>query len=113
MFSNFRIPSLAALTLTALTTGVAAQDAWPTSTVKVIVPYQPGATADGLPRILAEYLTQIWKQPVVLENRTGAGGNVGAEAAARAAPDGYTLLVTPNAPLTVLPHMRKAWFIVM
>lgn len=96
MLSFLRAPALAVLAVAALATGASAQDNWPQSTVKIIVPYLPGATADGLPRILAEYLTQIWKQPVVLENRAGAGGNVGAEAAARAAPDGYTLLHAPT-----------------
>ena len=77
-------------------TPVQAQDGWPASTVKIVVPYLAGATADGLPRILADDLSRIWKQPVVLENRAGAGGNVGAEYAARSTPDGLTLLHAPT-----------------
>jgi tripartite-type tricarboxylate transporter receptor subunit TctC len=66
---------------------------WPTRTVRIIVPFAAGGTADILGRIMAERLTAKWGQPVVVENRPGAGGNIGAEAVARAAPDGYTLLV--------------------
>ena len=80
---------------------VAAQIAWPAGTVKIVVPYPPGATADGLPRILLDELSQAWKVPVVIETRAGAGGNVGAELAARAAPDGYTLLHTPTPVLAI------------
>ena len=65
------------------------------------MPISPGATADTLPRILAEKLMAKWGQPVIVENRTGAALNIGAEAVARALPDGYTLLATPPSPLTV------------
>src|SRR5207237_874951 len=61
----------------------------------------PGATADSLPRIIGEKLSAKWGQPVVVENRPGAALNIGAEAVARAEPDGYTLLATPPSPLAV------------
>ena len=89
-----RFLPLLAVTITA--PAPRAEDAWPGGTVKIIVPYLAGATADGLPRILADDLSQMWKQPVILENRAGAGGNVGAEYAARSAPDGLTLLHAPT-----------------
>ena len=92
---RFSMPVLASLAVVSATAPLTAQEAWPTATVKIVVPYLAGATADGLPRILADDLSQVWKQPVVLENRAGAGGNVGAEYAARST-DGHTLLHAPT-----------------
>ncbi len=86
-----------AATLT-LSGGVAAQD-YPSRTVKIIVPFPAGGTADAMPRIVADFLTRKWGQPVVVENRAGAGGNVGAEAAYKSDPDGYTLFSAPPPPL--------------
>ena len=63
-----------------LSHGASAQD-YPTRTVKIIVPFPAGGTADAMPRIVADYLSRKWGQPVIIENRAGAGGNVGAEAA--------------------------------
>ena len=73
------------------------QDAWPTRPVRMILPFPPGGGTDILGRLIAERLSAGLGQPVVTENRGGAGGNVGAEAAARSAPDGYTIvLVAPS-----------------
>ncbi len=69
-----------------------AQD-YPSRAVKIIVPFPAGGTADVMPRIFGDWLSKKWGQPVVIENRTGAAGNIGAEAVAKADPDGYTLLV--------------------
>lgn len=80
---------------------------YPERTIRIIVPYTAGGTVDILARALGERLTAAWKQPVVIENRAGAGGSVGAEAAARAAPDGYTLYMSTNAPLTVNVWLQK------
>jgi tripartite-type tricarboxylate transporter receptor subunit TctC len=80
--------------------GVAAQD-YPNRTVKIIVPFPPGGTADAMPRIVADFLTRKWGQPVIIENRAGAGGNVGAEAAYHSDPDGYTLFASPPPPLVI------------
>jgi tripartite-type tricarboxylate transporter receptor subunit TctC len=80
--------------------GFTAED-YPTHAVRMIVPYPAGGSADVLPRILGDWLSRKWGQPVLIENRARAGGNVGAEAAARAAPDGYTLLATPPPPLAI------------
>jgi tripartite-type tricarboxylate transporter receptor subunit TctC len=74
----------------------AAAEPWPTRPVRVIVPFPAGGPADTLGRMLADKLAAAWGQPVVIENRGGAGGNIGAELAARAAPDGYTLLINPS-----------------
>src|SRR5919201_1249385 len=77
-----------------------AQD-YPSRTVKIIVPFPAGGTADVMPRIIADWLAKKWAQPVVIENRTGAAGNIGAEAVAKAEPDGYTLLAAPPPPLVI------------
>ena len=74
---------------------------FPDRTVKIIVPFPAGGTADAMPRIVAEFLSRKWGQPVVIENRAGAGGNVGAEAAYRSDPDGYTLFASPPPPLVI------------
>jgi len=74
-----------------------AQEAWPTRPIRFILPFPPGGGTDILGRLIAERLSASLGQPVVTENRGGAGGNVGAEAAAKSAPDGYTLvLVAPS-----------------
>jgi tripartite-type tricarboxylate transporter receptor subunit TctC len=74
---------------------------YPQRTVRIIVPFAPGGTADLMPRIVGDWLSRKWGQPVVIENRPGAGGNVGAEAVFRAEPDGYTLLSSPPPPLVI------------
>ncbi len=81
---------------------------WPERAVKLIIPYAPGGGSDLIGRPWAEALSQAFGQQFVVENRGGAGGMIGTEAVAKAAPDGYTLLATPGATLTVLPHLRKA-----
>lgn len=74
---------------------------YPARTVKIIVPFPAGGSADVIPRIVAERLSRKWGQPVVIENRPGAAGNIGAELAYRAESDGYTLLSAPPPPLVV------------
>jgi tripartite-type tricarboxylate transporter receptor subunit TctC len=76
-------------------------DGYPDRTVKIIVPFPAGGTADAVPRLVGEWLSRKWGQPVVIENRTGAAGNIGAEAVYRSAPDGYTLLSAPPPPLVI------------
>jgi tripartite-type tricarboxylate transporter receptor subunit TctC len=77
-----------------------AQD-YPTRPIKIIVPFPAGGTADVMPRVFAEWLSRKWGQPIVIENRTGAAGNIGAEAAFKSEPDGYTLLSAPPPPLVI------------
>jgi tripartite-type tricarboxylate transporter receptor subunit TctC len=80
---------------------------WPDRAVKIILPYAPGGATDAIGRPWADKLTQAFGQQFVIENRGGAGGMIGAEAAAKSPPDGYTLFLTPNAPLSVVPTLRK------
>lgn len=72
---------------------------YPDRAVKIIVPFPAGGTADAVPRLVADWLSRKWNQPVVIENHTGAAGNIGAEMVYRAPPDGYTLLSSPPPPL--------------
>jgi tripartite-type tricarboxylate transporter receptor subunit TctC len=90
----------------ALSASAHAQD-YPTRPIKIIVPYPAGGSADLLPRIFAEKLGAKWGQPVVVENRPGAGGNVGAEVAYKAEPDGYTLFATAPGPLIVNQNLYR------
>src|SRR5580765_2397405 len=87
-------------------TGAAAQG-WPQKPVRFIVPFPPGGATDISARLLGEKLTQIWGQQVVIENRGGAGGGVGAAEAARAAPDGYTLFFPSGSVVTANQHIYE------
>jgi tripartite-type tricarboxylate transporter receptor subunit TctC len=90
------LTSLVLLCILLLAAAPAAAETWPTHAVRIMVPFAAGGPADTLARVVGDKLSLAWGQPVVVENRGGAGGNIGAELAARAAPDGYTLLVNPS-----------------
>ena len=85
---------------------VFAQDVYPSRRIEIIVPFPAGGTADFLARVIGQKLADAWHQPVVINNKPGATGSLGADAAARAAPDGYTLLVTsyPNRKVLFTPQ---------
>jgi tripartite-type tricarboxylate transporter receptor subunit TctC len=74
---------------------------YPSRQIRIVVPFPAGGTADTLPRIIAEKLHQKWGQPIIIDNRSGAGGNIGAEAVATSPPDGYTLLASPPGPVAI------------
>jgi tripartite-type tricarboxylate transporter receptor subunit TctC len=80
--------------------------AYPDRPIHLIVPFAPGGNADIVGRIVGERISSALGQPLVVDNRGGAGGSIGAEAVARATPDGYTLLVGSNGPLTVNPFVQ-------
>ena len=80
---------------------------WPTRPVKLIIPYAPGGASDIIGRPWADVLSQSFGQQFVIENRGGAAGMIGVEAASKAAPDGYTFLLTPSAAMSVLPLLRQ------
>jgi tripartite-type tricarboxylate transporter receptor subunit TctC len=90
----------AVMTAAVALSGAHAQD-YPTHAVKFVVPYPAGGITDVLPRVMQDFLTRKWGQPIVVENKPGAAGNIGAEAVAKAEPDGYTLMITAPSPLTV------------
>ena len=94
------LASLAFLTSLALAAGQAVAQAYPAKPVKIIVPFPPGGPADVLGRLYADKLGTMWSQTVLVENRGGAGGNIGSEAAARAAPDGYTIILIASSHVT-------------
>ncbi|MFN3349165.1 Bug family tripartite tricarboxylate transporter substrate binding protein [Pseudorhodoplanes sp.] len=97
----FKIRALcAALVIASTATAACAQD-YPNRPVKIIVPFPAGGTADAVPRLIGDWLSKKWGQPVVIENPTGAAGNIGSEQAFRAEPDGYTLLSAPPPPLVI------------
>src|SRR5689334_11283452 len=78
---------------------------YPTQPVRLIVPYPAGGTADAVARILGDHLSRKWREAVLVENRSGAGGNLGAEFVVASPADGHTLLVTPQAPLVINQYL--------
>jgi tripartite-type tricarboxylate transporter receptor subunit TctC len=84
-----------------------AQSGYPARPVKFVVPFPGGGINDVLARIVGDKLSAKWGQPVVVENRTGAGGNIGADVAAQAEPDGYTILVAPPGPLAINRNLYR------
>jgi len=85
----------------------AAQEPYPSRPVKFVVPFPAGGPLDLIARLVAQKLTETWPRPVVVENVAGGTGTIGANAVARAAPDGYTLLFTVDIPLTMYPAVAK------
>src|SRR5262245_11840718 len=87
----------------ALYLGIACANAqsYPSRPIRIVVPFPAGGSADLMPRIFGEKLTAKWGQPVVVDNRPGAAGNIGAEMVYKAEPDGYTLLSAPPPPLVI------------
>lgn len=96
-----------ALLLAALLPLAAAAQSYPSNPLRMIVPFPPGGPADTLGRVVAQGLQEAWGQPVVVDNRSGAGGQIGMDAAAKAAPDGYTMVVVPVGNIAVSPTLFK------
>lgn len=101
--------ALGALTSIALaqTPAIGQGQAYPTKPVRIIVPFAPGGATDIVTRILAQKLTEAWGQTIVVDNRAGAGGNIGAELAAKAPSDGYTLFMPSGSVMTANQHMYR------
>ncbi|HEV2570557.1 MAG TPA: tripartite tricarboxylate transporter substrate binding protein [Beijerinckiaceae bacterium] len=85
-----------------------ANETWPTKQVRIVVPYSAGGTTDYLGRVVAEYIGKRTGQTATVDNRTGAGGNVGADQVAKAAPDGYTLAMVTNGVMTVNQFLYRS-----
>jgi tripartite-type tricarboxylate transporter receptor subunit TctC len=98
--------ALAAACAAGTSGGVFAQP-WPARPIRMVVPFPPGSSPDLIARIVTEKLATALGQPVLVENRPGAGGNIGTGMVARAAPDGYTLLFTINGPLVTAPTLSR------
>lgn len=103
-----RLLSLLAAAALAIAPWAANAQAWPSKPVKIIVPFVAGGATDVVARLLGQKLQDLWGQSVVVDNRGGAGGNIGADAVAKSAPDGYTLLMTSGSIVTANPYMYKS-----
>ncbi len=90
----------------AFTLPAAAQDGWPSNSVRLIVPFAPGGSTDVIARMMAQKYSELWGQTVVVDNRAGAGGNLGADIVAKAPADGYTLLFGTGS-ITINPQLYK------
>ena len=101
MFSR----TILALAMLAAASPAAWAQSYPNKPVRVIVTFPPGGTPDIYGRVMSIELSKIWNQSVVVENRTGAGGTIGTDYVAKAAPDGYTLLFAADATITIAPHL--------
>jgi tripartite-type tricarboxylate transporter receptor subunit TctC len=102
--------ALCAVVIGSLGTLSVAADAaikYPTRTVKIIIPYPPGGGPDTFTRLVAKHLEETWKQSVIVVNRAGGGGNIGAEYVAQSRPDGYTLLSSPPGPIAINGSLFK------
>ena len=95
-----------AVALAALGASAWAQSTYPTKTITIIVVVDPGGPADAIYRPLAESLTRVFGRQVIVQNKPGAGGEIGTAEVARATPDGYTLLMSHTAPFSIIPAMR-------
>lgn len=102
---NRRKMLVSSIALSAAASGVQAQPAWPAKPIRIIVPYPPGGTSDIIARAISQQLSEALKQSVFVENRAGANGNVGADAVAKSAPDGYTLLLCDVGALAISPSV--------
>ena len=102
-----RLLSAGLMGLAALGTGQAIAENWPNRPIRLIVSFPPGNTADLIARSFGHVLSQRLGQPVVIENKAGAGGVIGVDALAKAAPDGYTFGVSSLSPITIIPAIKK------
>jgi tripartite-type tricarboxylate transporter receptor subunit TctC len=102
-----RAAGLALLGVAAILAGPAAAQEWPSKPIRVIYNYPPGTSGDVLTRMIVDQVAPKLGQPIVVENRAGASGTLGVEAAWRTPADNYTFLASPNAPMVLLPQLRK------
>jgi len=103
-----KVIQFVAASFAALCCGTAVAQSWPAKPVRLVVPFAAGGSGDVVGRLIGAKLTEGWGQQVVLDNRPGAAGTIGAGLVARAAPDGYTLLLADDSPLSITPHIQKS-----
>ena len=109
MLTRRRMVALSAATLAhGLMAGDAQAQTWPNRFVRLVVPFAAGGANEAFARNLAARLSEIWGQQVVIENKPGAGGNIGAEAVARSDPDGSTMLIGSQKPRELLEALARA-----
>src|SRR5437879_162425 len=99
-----RVNAIAAALATSVF-ALTAQAQYPSKPIRIVVPFAPGGTSDILARAIGPRITEVWNQPVLVENRTGANGNVGADFVAKSAPDGYTMLLSDVGALSINPSV--------
>ena len=105
MFNSLRIARFALALAAVAFAGVAAGQAYPSKPIRIIIPFAAGGTSDILARFIGPKLTEAWGQPVIIENKTGANGNVGADYVAKSAPDGYTVLLADIGAIAISPSV--------
>lgn len=99
------IKRLVAIAVVGVSIGAGAQQAYPSKPIKIVVPVLPGGAPDTAARALGLALSEVLKQPVVIDNKPGSNGNIAGEAVARSAPDGHTLLLAPDSNIVINPHL--------
>jgi len=107
---NKRIFTAALASSLALLAWPAVAQTWPAKPIKIVVPFPAGGTSDVLARMVGQKMTESWGQPVVIENKPGSSGNLGADVVAKAAPDGYTLVLMDVGNLAIAPSLYKLPF---
>ena len=106
IFARFFFPGACVVLALGLAQHSIAQT-YPNKSIRIVVPFPPGSPEDFITRVMSERLQAGLKQPLVIENKPGAGGNIGAEIVAKATPDGYTVLVSIDTVVTINPHIYK------
>lgn len=107
MFKNKCLYNISLMTVALVVASTVSAEEFPTKPIRVIVPFSAGGATDVTTRVVAQKLTEIWGQNIVVDNRAGAGGNIGAELAAKSPADGYTLFMTSGSIVTANPHMYR------
>src|SRR5579862_5939586 len=101
------IAALVAFGCPSLAASQSSAQSWPEQPIRFVVPFPAGGTSDNLARLIADKLRDGLHQPIVVDNKPGGTSSLGTEIVAQSRPDGYTLLLGPNAAFSVLPHLRK------